>query len=824
MTKLLIVESPSKAKTLSKYLGGDFEVLASYGHIRNLLPKSEGINTNNFEMKYALIDRNKKHIDAIKKAVKKSDEILLATDPDREGEAIAWHIAEILNEKKLLKNKLIKRVVFQEITRSAIIQAIEEPRDIAIALVRAQQSRQALDYLIGFNLSPLLWSKIRYGLSAGRVQSPALRLIMEREEKIKKFVAKEYWTIHLEAKKKQSQFTSKLYLLDNEKVEQFTVTEKTQSEKIQGELLLKSAGKTRISRVEKKQRSRKPLAPFTTSTLQQQAVRKLGFTTKRTMIIAQKLYEGIDTENETVGLISYMRTDSVTLSNEVVNQIRDYLKSNYKPEYLPQIAIGYKTKSKNAQEAHEAIRPTDISKTPASLKKYLSEEQFKLYEMIWQRTLSCQMTPAIFDAVSVDLEIGKGESIFRASGQTLRFPGFMSVYLEDEDEASEEKENTSILPPLEVGEILNIEKIYGDQHFTEPPPRYSEASLVKTLEEYGIGRPSTYSSIISTLQEREYVLLEKKRFMPTDVGGVVNDFLTEHFSHYVDYDFTAQLESQLDDIAADKKEWLSVLTNFWKDFDHQINEKKDLDRSKITQKDIDEECPKCGKPLLSKLGRRGNFIACSGYPDCDFTRSSNGELPQEPKIVAFDPKTNTNIFLLIGPYGPYLQLGEQEADQKVKPKRITIPNEIPLADLNEEIALKLISLPRDLGSHPETGKKIIANIGRFGPYVNHNGKFKSIPKDQNIFEISQEQAIELLKPIRKIGDDPEKKESIDIYKGRFGFYIQRGSLKVNIAKNIDLESISLEKSLELLAKKEIEEQTKKKSTKKKSTKKKSTKK
>ena len=344
MTKLLIVESPSKAKTLSKYLGGDFEVLASYGHIRNLLPKSEGINTNNFEMKYALIDRNKKHIDAIKKAVKKSDEILLATDPDREGEAIAWHIAEILNEKKLLKNKLIKRVVFQEITRSAIIQAIEEPRDIAIALVRAQQSRQALDYLIGFNLSPLLWSKIRYGLSAGRVQSPALRLIMEREEKIKKFVAKEYWTVHLEAKKKQSQFTSKLYLLDNEKVEQFTVTEKTQSEKIQGELLLKSAGKTRISRVEKKQRSRKPLAPFTTSTLQQQAVRKLGFTTKRTMIIAQKLYEGIDTENETVGLISYMRTDSVTLSNEVVNQIRDYLKSNFKPEYLPQIAIGYKTR------------------------------------------------------------------------------------------------------------------------------------------------------------------------------------------------------------------------------------------------------------------------------------------------------------------------------------------------------------------------------------------------------------------------------------------------------------------------------------------------
>lgn len=817
MAKLLIVESPSKAKTLNKYLGSEYQVLASYGHIRNLLPKSKGIDTDSFEMKYEVIDRNKKHIEAIIKAVKHSDEILLATDPDREGEAIAWHLKEILNEKKLIKNKKVKRVIFQEITKSAIIEAIQTPRDISQALVNAQQARQALDYLIGFNLSPLLWSKIRYGLSAGRVQSPALRLIAEREQEIETFKTQEYWTIHLDTAKENTKFSAKLNTLNNKKVEQFTITNQSEEERIVGELILKSSGKARVSRVDKKQRTRKPSSPFTTSTLQQESVRKLGYTTKRTMILAQQLYEGIDTGKETVGLITYMRTDSMTLSNEAIQQIRSYLKNNYESGYLPAKAIGYKTKSKNAQEAHEAIRPTDINRTPSSLKSSLSNEQYKLYEIIWKRTLACQMTSAIFDTVSIDLGIGSEGNIFRATGQTIKFPGFMSVYMEDQDDNS--KNNVSArLPVLEVGDNLSIDKIFGTQHFTEPPPRYTEASLVKTLEEYGIGRPSTYSSIISTLQDREYVSLEKKRFSPTDVGKVVNNFLTEHFTDYVDYDFTANLESQLDEIAANNKDWLSVLKNFWVDFIKQIKEKSDLDRSKITQKTIGEDCPKCSKPLLSKLGRRGNFIACSNYPDCNFTRSTNGDLPQEPKVIAKDKATNKDVLLLIGPYGPYLQLGMQEGGVKLKPKRITIPPEISLADLDEAMALKLISLPRDLGIHPDTGKKIIANIGRFGPYVNHNGKFKSIPKSENIFDITHEIAVELLKPIRKIGEDQDKKTSVDIYKGRFGFYIQRGLTKVNIAKDANIELISLEKAIEMLTKKETEEQNKKKKTKKKVTK------
>tara|TARA_B100001057_G_scaffold433162_1_gene461864 strand:+ start:1667 stop:4150 length:2484 start_codon:yes stop_codon:yes gene_type:complete len=808
MTKLLIVESPSKAKTIGNYLGKEYQVLASYGHIRNLLPKSQGVDTSDFTMKYEIGSRSKKYIDAISKAAKNADEILLATDPDREGEAIAWHILEVLSEKQGLKSKKISRIIFGEITKSAIINALTKPREVANALVQAQQARQALDYLIGFNLSPLLWSKIRYGLSAGRVQSPALRLIVEREAEIDAFKSKEYWSIHLDAIKDKIKIPAKLSILDNKKIEQFSVTSSGQEKKIVGELLLKSSGKVRVARVEKKQRIRNPTAPFTTSTMQQESVRKLGFTTRSTMITAQQLYEGINIGDESVGLITYMRTDSMSLSNESTDQIRKYLEKNYTKDFYPHKAIGYKTKAKNAQEAHEAIRPSNINRTPQSLKPYLSDQQFKLYEIIWKRTLACQMSPAIFDAVSIDLEVGKGESIFRATGQTLKFAGFMSVYLAENDDISEDTD-TPRFPELEIGESLIVDKIAGIQHFTEPPPRFSEASLVKTLEEYGIGRPSTYASIISTLQERDYALLDKKRFTPTDVGKVVTNFLTEHFTNYVDYDFTANLETQLDDIAADKKNWTKVISIFWDQFIKEIKEKSDLDRTKITQQEINEDCPTCNKPLVSKLGKRGNFIACSSYPECDFTRSSNGDLPQEPKIISHDEFSKKPIYLLVGPYGPYLQLGMPEENDKTKPKRITIPPEIVLADLDEITAKKLISLPRDLGAHPETKKPIIANIGRFGPYVNHNGKFKSIPKTEDIFNITHEFAVELLKPLKKIGIDPETNSPIEIYKSRFGFYMQMNTIKVNISKGTDLDSISIEKALKMLQKKAAEELKKK---------------
>lgn len=808
MSKLLIVESPSKAKTLKKYLGKDFEVLASYGHVRDLIPKSGAVDTeNDFAMKYEVIERNARHVDAIAKAVKQADAIYLATDPDREGEAISWHIAEILKNKKLVKDKILKRVVFHEITKSAVNEAIATPRDISMPLVNAQQARRALDYLVGFNLSPLLWKKIRRGLSAGRVQSPALRLIVERELEIEAFKSQEYWTIHLESRKHQHAFGAKLVLLNGNKVEQFTIINHEQQQEIVGKLLVASAGKTTVSRVEKKQKSRSPAAPFTTSTLQQEAVRKLGFTTSRAMRIAQQLYEGIDVGGGTVGLITYMRTDSFSLATEAVMQIRDYIKKTFDAEYLPKSPIMYKTKAKNAQEAHEAIRPTDISRTPASVRAFLTDEQFKLYEMIWKRTLACQMTQAKFDAVSVDLAVGSDANLFRATGQTMVFPGFIAVYMEGIDD--EEEEGESKLPLLETGEVLDVSKIFGDQHFTEPPPRYSEASLVKVLEEYGIGRPSTYASIISTLQDREYVLLDKKRFTPTDVGRVVNKFLTQHFTRYVDYDFTANLENELDEIAEGGREWIPVLQEFWGDFNQQVKEKANIDRADMTHELTGEDCPKCGKPLSKRLGKYGMFIGCTGYPACDYLRNTNeGLAPAEPKLIGSDATSGKDILLLNGPYGPYLQLGMPVEGEKKKPKRVSIPKDIPLADVDMAVAQKLIDLPRDLGQHPETGKKIVANIGRFGPYVNHDGKFKSIPKSDSVFAIDLTRAVELLTqansgpaPIKELGEHPVAGGAIAVYSGRYGPYVQHGKIRATLSKSQEPETLTLEEALELIASK-----------------------
>ena len=829
MSKLLIVESPSKAKTLKKYLGKDFEVLASYGHVRDLVPKTGAVDPDNdFAMKYEVIDRNARHVDAIAKAVKAADAIYLATDPDREGEAISWHIAEILKNKKLVKDKLMKRVVFHEITKSAVNEAIAQPRDISMPLVNAQQARRALDYLVGFNLSPLLWKKIRRGLSAGRVQSPALRLIVERELEIEAFKSQEYWSIHLESRKHQHAFDAKLVQLDGNKVEQFTVTSQDQEREIVGKLLLASAGKATVSRVEKKQKSRSPAAPFTTSTLQQEAVRKLGFTTSRAMRIAQQLYEGIDVGGGTVGLITYMRTDSMSLAAEAVMQIRDYIKKHFEADYLPKSPIMYKTKAKNAQEAHEAIRPTDITRTPASIRAFLTPEQFALYEMIWKRALACQMAQAKFDAVSVDLAVGSEANLFRATGQTMVFPGFIAVYMEGIDDAEEEGE--SKLPALETGEVLAVDKIFGEQHFTEPPPRYGEASLVKALEEYGIGRPSTYASIISTLQDREYVVLDKKRFTPTDVGRVVNKFLTEHFTRYVDYDFTANLENELDDIAEGERDWVPVLNEFWQGFNQQISAKANIDRAEMTHELTGEACPKCGKPLSKRLGKFGMFIGCTAYPACDYIRNlnSNGDARAEPTRIGTDPETQLDILLLNGPYGPYLQLGQAVEGEKKKPKRVSIPKDIALADVNLDVAMKLIALPRDLGQHPETGKKIVANIGRFGPYVNHDGKFKSIPRGDSVFDITQERAVELLAqanagpaPLRDLGKHPTEDGNIAIYSGRYGPYVQHGKLRATLGKSQEPETLTMEEALALLSAKAAKETPAKKSATKKTVAKKS---
>ena len=807
-SNLLIVESPSKAKTLKKYLGKDFEILASYGHVRDLVPKTGAVDPeDNFRMTYELIERNAKHVDAIAKAVKAADTVLLATDPDREGEAIAWHLSEILKSRKALKDKKVKRVVFYEITESAVKEAVKHPRTISMELVNAQQARRALDYLVGFNLSPLLWKKIRRGLSAGRVQSPALRLIVEREIEIEKFRTQEYWTLHFDSTKDKIAFTARLTHLKGEKLDQFAIGSAERDAEIRKLLETEAKGVAKVVEVEKKRKMRFPAAPFTTSTLQQEAVRKLGFSTDRAMKVAQSLYEGVAVGRVVTGLITYMRTDSVTLSKEAIAEMRGFITKNYGSEYLPKAPVQYSAKSKNAQEAHEGIRPTSIARTPESVFPYLNDEQRKLYEMIWKRAIASQMTPAQFDTVAVDFTVGASGNVFRATGQTMIFPGFYAVYHEDLDDAVEEEDKR--LPSLDKGDLVKIEKLYGEQHFTQPPPRFSEASLVKALEQYGIGRPSTYSSIISTLVNREYVTLDKKRFQPTDVGRVVNKFLTDHFAHWVDYEYTARLEDELDDISNGKEEWVPMLERFWKDFSAQVTEKESVSRKEVTQEQLDEMCPKCGKHHLTlRLGRRGRFIGCAGYPDCDYTRNVDGaEGPEAQKReIGTDPKTHKLIQLLVGPFGPYIQLGEPEGDKK--PKRVSVPKNIVPDTVDLPIALELLALPRDLGAHPESGKKVNAAIGRFGPYVSHDGQFKSIPKEESVFDISLERAVALLKEpkqfsargaLKVLGKHPADNQPVGLYSGRYGAYVKHGKVNATLPDQNAINSSTLDDALELIA-------------------------
>lgn len=655
---LVIVESPAKAKTIKKYLGKDYEVLASYGHVRDLIPKEGAVNPDeDFAMKFQIIERNAKHVDAIAKAMKKADSLFLATDPDREGEAISWHLYELLKERGVLKDKSTRRVVFHEITKRAVNEAVENPRDLSTDLVNAQQARRALDYLVGFNLSPLLWKKIRRGLSAGRVQSPALRMIVEREEEIEKFRPREYWTIEADLEKDQHAFDAKLTHLHGKKLGQFTINKEKLARSAERELTDAAHGKVTVSNVERKQRKRNPAAPFTTSTLQQEASRKLGFTTKRTMSVAQQLYEGIDIGEGSVGLITYMRTDSVSLANEALDEIRALIAQRYGENNLPEQAQQFKTKAKNAQEAHEAIRPTSASNVPDDIKSHLSADQYKLYNLVWKRTVACQMIHATIDTVGVEFAVGDG-NLLRATGSTVVDPGFMTVYEEGVDDAKKSSSEENRLPPLTVGDAVDLIKIRPEQHFTEPPPRYSEASLVKTLEEHGIGRPSTYATIISTLQQREYVTLEKKRFQPTDVGRVVCKFLTNHFTRYVDYDFTANLEDELDEVSRGEKDWIPLMKEFWYPFKELVKEKEEsVSRSDVTTEAIDETCPKCGKQLNIRLGRRGRFIGCSGFPECDYTRNvDDDQESSEPEIVDGRncPECQSQLIIRSGRYGKFI--------------------------------------------------------------------------------------------------------------------------------------------------------------------------
>lgn len=656
---LVIVESPAKAKTIQKYLGDDYDVLASYGHVRDLPPRKGSVNPDqNFHMTYAPIEKNSRHIETIAKALKKSDSLLLATDPDREGEAISWHIFELMKEKNLIKEKEVHRIFFNEITKSAIQEAINNPRTISMDLVNAQQARRALDYLVGFNLSPLLWKKIRRGLSAGRVQSPALRLIVEREEEIERFISQEYWKILAQCNHSNTPFEARLTHYKDEKLQQFTVNHQEQAFQVRDHLIKQAQGYLSVTQIEKKQRKRKPSPPFITSTLQQEAARKLGFTARKSMMVAQQLYEGIDIGTGTVGLISYMRTDSVHLANEAVEEIREYITQRFGADNCPKEPRLYKTKSKNAQEAHEAIRPTSIKRSPEMVQEALTTDQYKLYSLIWKRTLACQMADALMDTVAVDFSCGEG-NLLRANGSTITFPGFLAVYEEGRDDSKDEDSDSRILPAFTVGEKVNVLDILANQHFTEPPPRYSEATLVKALEEYDIGRPSTYASIIHTLQQREYVIADKKRFLPTDVGRIVNRFLTSYFTRYVDYKFTAQLEDTLDAVARGEKEWIPVLEEFWQPFVQQIQTTDEqVQRKDVTTEILEDKCPKCEKPLSIRLGKRGRFIGCTGYPECDYTQDMGGSENEksEPEVVEGRncPLCESALHIKTGRYGRFI--------------------------------------------------------------------------------------------------------------------------------------------------------------------------
>ena len=813
--KLVIVESPAKAKTINKYLGKDYKVLASFGHIRDL-PSKDGsvLPDEDFAMSWELSPGGKKRLQDIISALKDCDTIVLASDPDREGEAIAWHILEELTARKKIKDKKIERVVFHEITKSAVTEAIKNPRQIDQNLVSAYMARRALDYLVGFTLSPVLWRKLPGSKSAGRVQSVALRLICDRENEIEKFKAEEYWTIDAELfTSAKALIKSRLIQLDGKKLEKFDIN--TEAKALEAKAKIEAQNFS-IDNVERKKANRYPAPPFTTSTLQQEAARKLRFSAKKTMQVAQKLYED--------GIITYMRTDAVNLSKEAIAACRDAILKYFGESYLPKTAKEYKTKSKNAQEAHEAIRPSDVMNTPKKMEGRLDADGYKLYELIWKRTVACQMNPAILDRVVIDAISGDKQILLRANGQVIEFDGFLKLYQESKDDSDDDDENR-ILPNVTAGEPVDKGEITPEQHFTTPPPRFTEASLVKKLEELGIGRPSTYASIIAVLQERKYVRVEKLRFIPEDRGRIVTVFLENFFKKYVEYDFTAQLEEYLDDVSAGEMEWKKLLHGFWVKFIKNIDAVKPLQISEVIDK-IDEVlsyhlfppredgsdprvCPECGKGRLSiKLGKFGAFLGCSNYPECKYTKplvdTTDEEARDEQK-----PKTSEDnkilgemngmtIYLKKGPYGYYLQLGEDATATTEKPKRSALPRNLTPDEITPEQAQRLLSLPLDLGDG------IQVNIGKFGPYIKQGAKSKSLTGGDTVFNITLERAQEILKNVAErpqgkvLGLNPKNKQEVILMPGRYGPYLKCGRTNYALPKDLKSKEPSLDEALNII--------------------------
>ncbi|AKC79755.1 DNA topoisomerase I [Xanthomonas arboricola] len=753
---LLIVESPAKAKTINKYLGKDFTVLASYGHVRDLVPKEGAVDPDNgFAMRYDLIEKNEKHVEAIARAAKSADDIYLATDPDREGEAISWHIAEILKERGLLKDKTMQRVVFTEITPRAIKEAMLKPRAIAADLVDAQQARRALDYLVGFNLSPVLWRKVQRGLSAGRVQSPALRMIVEREEEIEAFIAREYWSIDAHCRHPSQPFNARLIKLDGQKFEQFTVTDGDTAEAARLRIQQAAQGVLHVTDVASKERKRRPAPPFTTSTLQQEASRKLGFTTRKTMQVAQKLYEGVALGDEgSVGLISYMRTDSVNLSQDALSEIRDVIARDFGTASLPDQPNAYTTKSKNAQEAHEAVRPTSALRTPAQVARFLSDDERRLYELIWRRAVACQMIPATLNTVSVDLSAGS-EHVFRASGTTVVVPGFLAVYEEGKDtKSSEDEDEGRKLPLMKAGDNIPLDRIVTDQHFTQPPPRFTEAALVKALEEYGIGRPSTYASIIQTLQFRKYVEMEGRSFRPTDVGRAVSKFLSGHFTRYVDYDFTAKLEDDLDAVSRGEEEWIPLMEKFWGPFKELVEDKKD-----------------------------------------SLDKTDAGSV----RVLGTDPVSGKEVSARIGRFGPMVQIGTVEDEEK--PTFASLRPGQSIYSISIEDALELFKMPRALGQDKD--QDVSVGIGRFGPFARRGSVYASLKKEDDPYTIDLARAVFLIEEKEEIARNRVIKDfdgsDIQVLNGRFGPYISDGKLNGKIPKDREPASLTFEEVQQLLA-------------------------